>query len=134
MTVNFVASRRHAAKMSKSDPDGTVFIEDGHDEIFRKIGNFIFPIEPDDNLLFDYIKDIIFRKFPSITLCGNVEESVDDVREIIAQLHIQQVQFKVDIVQCIDVSIQPIMNHFCSIPELQDLFRRVESYRISSDR
>jgi tryptophanyl-tRNA synthetase len=130
MMVILVASRWHGAKMSMSDPDETVFIEDGYDEIFRTIRNAICPIEPDDNPLFDYIKHIILRKFPSITLCKNVKECVDDVRMTFAKLHIQQIQFKTNVAECIDVLIQPILNYFCSTLELQDLFRRVESYRM----
>jgi tryptophanyl-tRNA synthetase len=88
MTVNLAASHRYAAKMSKSDPDRTSFIEDRRDEIFRKIRNAVFPIEPDDNSCFDYIRRIILYKFSSMTICGNVEESVDDVRADFAQLHV----------------------------------------------
>jgi hypothetical protein len=75
-----------------------VFIEDGCDEIFRKIGNAVFSIEPDD----------------------------------FVQLHAaEEVQFKTDVMECIDVFIQPILNHFFSTPELQDFLRRVESYRVT---
>jgi hypothetical protein len=36
MKVNLIASRRHATKMNKSDPDEMIFIDDGCDEIFKK--------------------------------------------------------------------------------------------------
>jgi hypothetical protein len=41
--------KRHATKIIKNNLDGMIFIEDWHDEIFRKIKNVIFPIDLDDN-------------------------------------------------------------------------------------
>jgi hypothetical protein len=66
-----------------------------------------------------------------MTICGNVEESVDDVRADFAQLHVWEVLFKANIVECIDILLQQILNHFCLTPELQDVLRRVKSHRMT---
>jgi tyrosyl-tRNA synthetase len=123
--------RGKAAKMSKSDPDGAVFVEDSRDDIFRKIRNAAFPPEPDDNPLFEYLKYVILRASPAVTICGKPYETADQVKADFAELYAKEGQFKDDVADAIDRLIQPIRDHFQSTPELQDLLRRVESYRVT---
>jgi tyrosyl-tRNA synthetase len=119
------------AKMSKSDPDGAVFIEDSREDVFRKIRGAAFPPDPEANPLFEYLRYIVLRKSESVTLCGKVYEKVEQVKADFAELHAQEDQFKSDLADAVDRLIQPIREHFQSKPELQDLLRRVESYRVT---
>jgi tyrosyl-tRNA synthetase len=123
--------RGKAAKMSKSDPNGAVFIEDSRDDIFRKIQAAAFPPDPEENPLFEYLKYIVLKKFQGITLCGKEYQTAEQVKADFAELHAQEERFKDDVADLVDRLIQPIRDHFQSTPELQDLLHRVESYRVT---
>jgi tyrosyl-tRNA synthetase len=120
-----------ARKMSKSDPDGAVFIEDSREEIFRKISLAYCPPDPDENPLFEYIRYIILRKLPQITICGREYQTADQVKQDFQQLVADEQQFRSDVAGYVDLLVQPIRDHFQSTPELQDLLRKVESYRVT---
>jgi tyrosyl-tRNA synthetase len=123
--------RGKGAKMSKSDPDGAVFIEDDRNDIFRKIHKAAFPSDPDENPLFEYLKYIVLRKLNAVVLCGKEYRLIDEVREDFPKLHANEKQFKDDVADVVDRLIQPIRDHFQSTPELQQLLRKVEEYRVT---
>jgi tyrosyl-tRNA synthetase len=120
-----------ANKMSKSDPDGAVFIEDSRDDIVRKIGRAHFPPNPAENPLFEYLKFIILRRFPEVTLAGKTYKSAQEIFDNFAEIYEHGDQVKADIAEYVDRLIQPIRDHFQSTPELQALLQRVDSYRVT---
>ena len=119
-----------AVKMSKSDPEGAIFIEDTREDVERKVGKAVCPPEPLDNPLFEYLKYIIMRKFPEVTICGKKFTSPDQIQENFAEIISNEAQFRADVANYIDMCIQPIRDHFKK-PELQELLKRVESYRVT---
>ena len=118
-------------KMSKSDPDSAIFIEDTKDDIVRKIKNCAFPEKPEENPLFEYVKYIILRKFGEVTLCGKKYTSADEVQSDFASLFSQKDAFQTDVANYVEMLIQPIRDHFQSTPELRALLEKVESYRVT---
>jgi tyrosyl-tRNA synthetase len=120
-----------ANKMSKSDPSGAVFIEDSREQVFTKIANADFPPVPEDNPLFEYIKYIILRRLPRVTLCGREFHTAEEIKDDFPWLFAQEAQFKHDVAEYVDQLIQPIRNHFQSTPELQEMLRRVTSHRVT---
>lgn len=121
-------------KMSKSDPMSAIFIEDTRDEIFNKINHAFCPPQIEENPLFEYIKYIILRKLPSITINGKVYENADAVAADFATFFEsdEKTQGLRDAVsEAVDALIQPVRDHFNSTPELQALLKRVESYRVT---
>jgi tyrosyl-tRNA synthetase len=120
-----------ANKMSKSDPDGAVFIEDSREDIVRKIARAHFPPDPAENPLFEYLKYIILRRFPEVTLAGKAYKTADEIRDHFAEIYEHGDRVKADIADYVDRLIQPIRDHFQSTPELQALLQRVDSYRVT---
>ena len=57
-------------KMSKSDPDSAIFMEDSAEEVTRKINKKAFCPEKviADNPILDYTKHIIFESFPTFLI------------------------------------------------------------------
>jgi len=56
-------------KMSKSDPDSAIFMEDEKADVKRKITKaYCPPLVVEGNPILDYTKHIIFGKFPSFTV------------------------------------------------------------------
>lgn len=117
-------------KMSKSDPDGAIFIEDSKDDILRKIRKAACPSEPDDNPLFEYLKYIILKKLPEVTLCGKKYRNIEMIKNDFPVILSNETQFRDDVANYVDRIIQPIRDHFTQ-PDLQKLLKRVESYRIT---
>lgn len=117
-----------AAKMSKSDPDNAIFIEDQAEDIVRKVRNAACPPEPEQNPLYEYLKYIILRRFDEVTLCGRTYHSADEIRDDFERLIADRVQFCDDVSGYIDRLIQPIRDHFQSTPELQELLSKVRSH------
>lgn len=119
-----------SVKMSKSDPEGAIFIEDTKEDVVRKISKAVCPPEADDNPLFEYLKYIIMKKIPEVTICGKTYTSADQVKENFAEILANEAQFREDIANYVDSLIQPIRQHF-EQPELRELLSRVESYRVT---
>lgn len=120
-----------AVKMSKSDPDGAIFVEDSKEDVIRKINGCDFPPEPLKNPLFEYVKYIILKKLGEVELCGKKYTDAAEIEADFAELHSKGDQFKADVANYCDALIQPIRDHFQSTQELRDLLARVESYRVT---
>lgn len=57
------------AKMSKSDPDSAIFMEDSPEDVSRKIKKaFCEPKSISENPILDYCKSIIFPSFGKLTV------------------------------------------------------------------
>ncbi|KAH0791157.1 tyrosyl-tRNA synthetase [Histomonas meleagridis] len=117
-------------KMSKSDPDSAIFIEDTTEEIYRKIGIAACPLEPSKNPLFEYLKYIILRRFDEVTLCGKTYTSPEQVQQDFPEILKNEKQFREDVAKYVDMLIQPIRDHF-KTPELQELLKRIATYRVT---
>ena len=60
------------AKMSKSDPDSAIFMEDSEQDVKRKIKQAFCPPQiVENNPILDYCKHIIFQKMPTLTVARN---------------------------------------------------------------
>lgn len=119
-----------AVKMSKSDPEGAIFIEDKKEDIIRKIGKADCPPEPKSNPLFEYLKYIIIKKISPLTLCGKTYNTADEIQENFAEILTNEAQFRTDVANYVDQIIQPVRDHF-EQPELKELLQRIESYRVT---
>jgi tyrosyl-tRNA synthetase len=64
------------AKMSKSDPDSAIFMEDTVKDVQRKINSSYCPDKIiEENPVLDYTKNIIFPSFDQMTVDGRVIEN-----------------------------------------------------------
>jgi tyrosyl-tRNA synthetase len=65
-------------KMSKSDPDSAIFMEDTEADVNLKIKRaYCPPGDLKDNPCFDYLKHIVFQKFDSFTISRKPEDGGD---------------------------------------------------------
>jgi hypothetical protein len=99
--------------------------------VFRKIAHAHFPPVPEDNPLFEYIKFIILKRLPHITLRGREFQTAEKVKDDFPWLFAQEAQFKHNVAEYVDQIIQPIRDHFQSTPELQEMLRKVSGYRVT---
>lgn len=120
-------------KMSKSDPMGAIFVEDTREKIHEKIFAAVCPMERNSNPLIEYIRYIIIPALGSFEFEGRTYTDYNEVADNVLVDGIDENRlnaFKETIVDCIDRLIQPIRDHF-NTPELQQLLRDVESYRVT---
>lgn len=123
-------------KMSKSDPDSAIFMEDPADDVKRKIKKaFCPPQVVENNPVMDYIKHIVFGFFGTMTITpkggepivyDNYEQLEQDYLE--GKLHPGDV--KPALAQAINDILEPVRRHFAS-GEPAKLLAKVKSYRIT---
>ncbi len=112
-------------KMSKSDPENAIFMEDSREDIFKKIYKAYCTDEIIDNPIYEYIKYILLRWFGTITLCGQKYNNIDDINKNFATM--QKKDLKNDVADYIDYILEPVRRHFQD-PQMAELYSRVRSY------
>jgi tyrosyl-tRNA synthetase len=118
-------------KMSKSDPDNAIFIEDEREDIFRKIHAAACPLEKAENPLFEYVKYIILPIKNKIEIDGHSYTTADEVADAFIFEGVDESKItllKDAIAEEVDSLIQPVRDHF-SIPENFQLLQDVIKYR-----
>ncbi|MCK9356350.1 MAG: hypothetical protein M0R22_04270 [Dehalococcoidia bacterium] len=115
------------AKMSKSDPDSAIFMDDSTTEIHRKIAGAYCADSPVDNPVFEYIKYIVLRWYGYITIGGIVYHDADSVATVWPILDKRAV--KEIVAGLIDGIVDRVRCHFAASPDLTALLERVATYR-----
>eukprot|EP00164_Ancoracysta_twista_P001076 GFYU01001407.1.p2 GENE.GFYU01001407.1~~GFYU01001407.1.p2 ORF type:complete len:384 (+),score=162.75 GFYU01001407.1:120-1271(+) len=124
-------------KMSKSDPDSAIFMEDSEMDVNSKIKKAYCPpgiIE--ENPCLDYMKHIVLPSLGSVTIersddnGGNVtydkyEQMEDDFKN--EKLH--PGDLKPCLAKAINKLIQPVRDHFKNNPDAAKLLKTVKSYK-----
>lgn len=124
-------------KMSKSDPDSAIFMEDDESTIRRKIKKaFCPPNIAENNPCLEYMKYIVFPKFNNITVKRSIKNGGD-----IEYINYEQMEFdyisnklhpgdlKNTLVEYINYCIIPIRKHFENDPIAKELLMKVNSYK-----
>jgi len=142
-------------KMSKSDPDSAVFMEDAADDVERKIMNAFCPSkeestteieveEQDDagkqsmhltvdtlkNPCLDYIQNIIFSP-PGATFTAGETTYTDfeTVREAFLAEIISEEQLKLGLVAELNRLLEPVRTHFATDENAKELFEKVRQFK-----
>jgi len=126
-------------KMSKSDPDSAIFMEDSEAEVNRKIKQaFCPPGIIQDNPCFDYLKHIIFQKFEELTITRKEENggnktytSYDEIAADYTGGKLHPGDLKPAISKALNTLIQPVREHFEKDPKAKDLLQKVKTYRVT---
>merc|ERR1719478_2091824 len=116
------------SKMSKSDPDSAIFMEDTPEDVERKIKNAYCPTKPPDtaddeemhlvkddlkNPCLDYVKHIIMSKPGSTFTAGGVTYArSDDVKEALVSGKLSEKELKAGLVVEVYKLIEPVRRHF----------------------
>ena len=125
-------------KMSKSDPDNAIFMDDSEQDVKRKIKKaYCKPKEIEGNPLLDWTKWILFPILNKIVIpadekWGTPEKVYDDYQ-------ILENDFKEEIVHPNDLKkamvihinmlLEPVRNHFKENKEANQLLKLVKSYK-----
>ncbi len=125
-------------KMSKSDPDSAIFMEDTAEDVKRKIKRaFCPPGVVEGNPCLDWIKHIVFGRYDSWTLKRSAENGGDITytefdalaRDYVSgALHPGDV--KANLTTALNEMLEPVRKHFAS-GEPKKLLEQVQKYKVT---
>ena len=124
-------------KMSKSNPDNTVFMDDSEADVKRKITKaFCEPGNVDKNPLLDWAKHIVFPLVGHMVIPENLKynepemrfESWDQLASAFASGQVQPKGLKDSMCTHIAQLLEPVRTHFATNKEASDLLKQVKSY------
>jgi tyrosyl-tRNA synthetase len=124
-------------KMSKSNPDNTVFMDDTEADVKRKITKaFCEPCNVQKNPLLDWAKYIIFPLIKKMVIPENLKWndpemiflSWDELSDAFAKGKVQPKALKDSMIIHINDLLNPIRIHFATNKEANELLKQVKSY------
>ena len=119
------------AKMSKSDPESAVFMEDSAEDVERKILSAYCPT--DDlaaNPCLDYVRHIIFAPPNAIFQSGTTTfTSPDAVEAALKKGSLTAEALKKSLADALNLLLEPVRSHFSDNKDASDLVTRVRSYK-----
>lgn len=125
-------------KMSKSDPDNAIFMDDTEQEVKRKIKKaYCKPKEVEGNPLLDWTKWILFPILGEITIpadekWGTPEKVYEDYQNLendFAEEKVHPNDLKKAMVIHINELLEPVRQHFKENKEANKLLKLVKSYK-----
>ena len=131
--------RAIAMKMSKSNPDSAIFMDDSKEEIERKIKKAYCPegiIE--ENPILEYCKYIIFEKFDNLKIerpekwGGNLEfKSYKELEEAFVAKKLHPMDLKTGVSAKLNELIEPVRKHFETNKKAKELLEKVKSFQVT---
>jgi tyrosyl-tRNA synthetase len=126
-------------KMSKSNPDNAIFMNDAPYNVKRKIKKAFCEVgNIDINPILEYVKYIIFEKDDEFIIereekCGGNKTYTryDDVEEDFEKKLIHSADLKNAVIECLNRYLEPVRDHFATNNEANLLHKTVKSYKIN---
>ncbi len=124
-------------KMSKSNPDNTVFMDDTESDVKRKITKaFCEPGNVDKNPLLDWAKHIVFPLVGFVCIPANEKynepemtfTTSDDLVKAFASGQVQPKGLKDGMCTHINKLLEPVRAHFVTNKEAADLLKQVKAF------
>ncbi len=124
-------------KMSKSNPDNTIFMDDSADEVKRKINKaFCEPANIEVNPILDWIKWLILPITGSIVIRGNpkfgesdrVYDNYSQLENDFKESKIYPTELKKSLIEIINILLEPVRVHFATNEDANKLLNTVKSY------
>jgi tyrosyl-tRNA synthetase len=117
-------------KMSKSNPDNTIFMDDSETEVKRKINKaFCEPGNVVKNPILDWIKWLILPITESFTILDTTYSDYDKLELDYAELKIHPSDLKKQLILVINGLLQPVREYFIENKVAADLLEKVRKYR-----
>jgi len=113
-------------KMSKSDPDNAIFMEDSKENIEKKIMKAFCNDETENNPIYEYIIHILLRWFNELELCGVKYNDATDITYAFPKMN--KTVLKHDVINYLNQILEPVRRHF-EKPELKELQTLVAGFR-----
>lgn len=123
------------AKMSKSDPDSAIFMEDTVEDVNRKIKKAFCPERQiADNPIIDYTRYIVFEKFNPVVIKIQSEpdmffSSFDELKVAYEKGMIHPVDLKNAVAGYINELLQPVREHFQKDPYAKKLLDTIKQWQ-----
>jgi len=130
--------------IGKSNPSGTIFLDDTAEEIAAKIKAGYCPPKVYYektrfvNPCMDYFKHLVFESFPKVQILRKKEFGGDlefhkyqDFEDAYSRGLIAPGDVKINLIRYIDDLIRPVREHFEKDPEAKALLEKVKVYRIT---
>ena len=137
-TVQDATERAISLKMSKSNPDTAIFMDDTEDEIKRKIAKAYCPQNiVEENPIMEYAKYLLFDNLPELTIKRDKKYGGDltftQFEELsktyqAGQLH--PTDLKNSVATALNTLIEPVRKHF-EKPALKKLQEQVKSFAVT---
>ena len=126
-------------KMSKSDPDSAIFMEDTREDVKRKIKKAYCPEKVvAGNPILDYAKSIIFERFPEFTIKREAKNGGDLHYQTYAELEadfvegkLHPVDLKNNVADAINELLQPVREHFQKDPYARKLLETIKQWQVT---
>jgi tyrosyl-tRNA synthetase len=122
-------------KMSKSDPDSAIFMEDSVEDVKRKIKRAFCPAEVAGNPCLNWIEHIVFGRLPSWKIKRTVDNGGDITYANFAELaadyaagKLHPGDVKANLTETLNEMLAPVRAHFAS-GEPKRLLEQVMKYR-----
>ncbi|CAD8199581.1 unnamed protein product [Paramecium pentaurelia] len=126
-------------KMSKSDLNSAIFMEDSAEDVKKKIKNAYCPPQViKDNPVLDYTKEIIFGWRNKLLIQRKPENGGDKEYTSYAELEADFISgalhpgdLKPAVTLVLNELIQPVRDHFTKDPEARALLQEIRSYQVT---
>ena len=121
------------SKMSKSNPDSSIFVHDSAEEIQRKLKNAYCPAGiVEGNPVLEYAKHIVFEEFKELKIerpekfGGNISfGSYEELEKAFVANELHSLDLKKGVAVKINALIGPIRSHFEKKGKPRELFERI---------
>jgi tyrosyl-tRNA synthetase len=131
--------RAIAMKMSKSNPDSAIFMDDSEAEIKRKVNKaYCQEGVVKDNPVLDYCKYIIFEKFKNLKIerptkfGGDLKiSSYQELEDLFAKKQLHPVDLKNTVSDKLIELLKPVKMHFIKNKKARELHDKVKSFQIT---
>jgi tyrosyl-tRNA synthetase len=131
--------RAIAMKMSKSNPDSAIFMDDSKEEIERKIKKAYCPEGiTEENPILEYCKYIIFEKFSSLKIerpekwGGNLEfKSYKELEEAFSQKKLHPMDLKTSVSKYLNELLEPVRQKLAKNKTAQKLKGEISSFKVT---
>lgn len=131
--------KENVEKMSKSDPDSAIFMEDSAEDVVRKISKAYCPPQViEKNPIIEYAKYIVFPSFGSLTINrpekygGNLfYKTHTDLEADFVSGALHPGDLKSGVAEAINKLIEPVRQHFKNDPYARRLLELVRSFQVT---
>ena len=126
-------------KMSKSNPDSAIFMNDSEEEINRKIKKAFCPEgNIDENPILDYNRYIIFEKFKTVKVerpkkfGGNLQfNSYEDLEKTFAQKKLHPMDLKQSTASYLNKLVEPVRKKLNNNKTAKKLQEEIKSFKVT---
>jgi tyrosyl-tRNA synthetase len=129
-------ARVAAAKMSKSKPDTSIFLNDDAETIKRKLSKAYCPAEAEGNPVLALARHIVFREQKEFSVIrpakfgGDVSfSSYEEVEKAYLERKLHAADLKAAVAEAVDRAVAPIRSHFERRKDLLEVFGQAKVTR-----